>query len=388
MKPPASLDHWRDYFRGADSDIFQINDHAIMVAAADSPIKFKTKRDKIAELLFSCRVARCNGCDHLELSIPGEDTAVDEVGGGSKESNNQIVRNNYSYEDEAEALSDAIEEFSIVSKEVVRIKEVLINKDHETHQVIIESLRKLKLMSLDVDILKSTEIGKAVNGLRKHGSDQIRQLAKTLIAEWKELVDQWVNTTKDIAEGAGGTPESANPSVVDEEEEEGAFPSLPYDVDIFTPEANGFEILNGDFFDSLDFDGNPCDSGEYDTSREHERRTQKRRPKGTQMRIQDASFRSIKPSSLADRTRRPLKQEQKRKAPGPQQEKLKGLGADAKFEFAKRKLQESYQQHDKAKKQRTIQVLETIPKQGSSAAQKPQLKRPGMNNRNWSDRRK
>ena len=131
MKPPASLDHWRDYFRRADSDIFQIIDHAIMVAAADSPIKFKSRRDKIAELLFSCRVARCNGCDHLELSIPGEDTAVDEVGGGSKESNNQIVRNNYSYEDEAEALSDAIEEFSIVSKEVVRIKEVLINKDHE-----------------------------------------------------------------------------------------------------------------------------------------------------------------------------------------------------------------------------------------------------------------
>ena len=57
--------------------------------------------------------------------------------------------------------------------------------------------------------------------------------------------------------GAEGTPESANPSVVDEEdeEEEEAFPSLPYDVDIFTPEANGFEMLNGDFFDSLDFDG-------------------------------------------------------------------------------------------------------------------------------------
>ncbi|KAG5408083.1 hypothetical protein IGI04_004402 [Brassica rapa subsp. trilocularis] len=391
MKPPASLDHWRDYFRRADSDIFQIIDHAIMVAAADSPIKFKTKRDKIAELLFSCRVARCNGCDHLELSVPGEDTAVGG-GGGSKESNKQIVGNNYSYEDdEAEALSDAIEEFSLVSKEVVRIKEVLINKDHETHEVIIESLRKLKLMSLDVDILKvvltqSTEIGKAVNGLRKHGSDQIRQLAKTLIAEWKELVDQWVNTTKDIA---GGTPESANPSVVDEEEEEGAFPSLPYDVDIFTPEANGFEMLNGDFFDSLDFDGNPCDSGEYNTSREHERRkTQKRRPEGgIQMKIHDASFRSIKPSSLADRTRRPLKQEQKRKATGPQQEKLKGLGADAKFEFAKRKLQESYQHHENAKKQRTIQVLETIPKQGG-AAQKPQLKRPGMNNRNWSNGRK
>jgi hypothetical protein len=148
--------------------------------------------------------------------------------------------------------------------------------------------------------------------------------------------------------GAEGTPESANPSVLDEEE---AFPSLPYDVDIFTPEPNGFEISH--FFDSLDFDGNPRNSEEHNTSREHERRPQniaKRKPEGTQMRIQDAPFRSIKPSSATDfdGTRRPVKQsteqrmknetvsvhksekpmiqrkpvvtEQKRKAPGPQQE--------------------------------------------------------------------
>ncbi|KAJ4911650.1 putative mediator of RNA polymerase II transcription subunit 26b [Raphanus sativus] len=399
MKPSASLDEWREYFRrGGDSDIFQIIDHAIMVAAADSPNQFKSRRDRIAELLFSCRVCRCTGCDHVELSVPGDD----EVDGGSKENssrgdnNNQIV-SNYSFDEEAEALSAAIEEFSIVSKEVVRIKEMLLNRDDEPHSVILESLRKLKLMSLNVDILKSTEIGKAVNGLRKHASDHIRQLAKTLIAEWKELVDRWVNTTKDLA-GAGGTPESANPSVVDQEE---AFPSLPYDVDIFTPEANGFEILNGDFFDSLHFD-DPCNSEEYNTSREHERRkTQKR----TQMRIQeDAPFRSIKPSSTsADGTRRPLKHEMvslhksqmkplatehKRKAPGPQQQKLKGLDADAKFEFAKRKLQERYQHHENAKKQRTIQVLETIPKQASATAQKPQLKRPGKNNRSWSNGRR
>ncbi|CAN6810051.1 unnamed protein product [Brassica oleracea] len=389
MKPQqsaASLDRWRDYFRRGDSDIFEIIDHAIMVAATDCRIKFKSRRDKIAELLFSCRDTRCTGCHHhhSELSLPGDDEAVD----GSKESKanssrgenshiNQIV-GCYSYDDEAEALSDAIEEFSMVSKEVVRIKEIFLDKEDES--VIVESLRKLKLMSLDVDVLKSTEIGKAVNGLRKHGSDKIRQLAKTLIAEWKELVDQWVNTTKEIA--------------VDEEEE---FPSLPYGVDIFTPEANGFEMLNGDFFDSLDFDGNPWNSGEYNTSREDQRRPQ--------MRIQEASFRSIKPPSSADGTRRPLKQNTEQKFKNdmvslhksenpmiqrrkPPQEKLKGLDADAKFEFAKRKLQESYQQHDKAKKQRTIQVLETIPKQGGGAAQKPQLKRPGMNNRSWSNGRK
>lgn len=101
------------------------------------------------------------------------------------------------------------------------------------------------------------------------------------------------------------------------------------------------------------FVSDPRNSGEYNTSREHERRPQniaKRRPEGTQMRIQDAPFRSIKPSSATDfdGTRRPLKQnteqrmksemvsvhksekpmiqrkplvtEHKRKAPGPQQE--------------------------------------------------------------------
>lgn len=148
MKPPqaASLDRWRDYFRRGDSDIFEIIDHAIMVAATDCPIKFKSRRDKIAELLFSCRVTRCcTGCHHhhhREISLTGEDEAVD-VGAGSKESKanssrgdnnhiNQIVSNNYNnYDDEAEALSDAIEEFSLVSKEVVRIKEILLNRDDE-----------------------------------------------------------------------------------------------------------------------------------------------------------------------------------------------------------------------------------------------------------------
>lgn len=51
----------------------------------------------------------------------------------------------------------------------------------------------------------------------------------------------------------------------------------------------------------------PCNSGEYNTSREDQRRPHKRRPEGrTQMRIQDPP---IKPSSsLSDGTRRPLKQ--------------------------------------------------------------------------------
>ncbi|CAH8277244.1 unnamed protein product [Arabidopsis lyrata] len=37
------------------------------------PKRFKSRREKISELLFSCRVNRCIRCDHLELTIPGDD---------------------------------------------------------------------------------------------------------------------------------------------------------------------------------------------------------------------------------------------------------------------------------------------------------------------------
>ncbi|XP_010552906.1 PREDICTED: probable mediator of RNA polymerase II transcription subunit 26b [Tarenaya hassleriana] len=458
MKPSGSLDSWRDYFRRADSDIFEIIDHAVMVAATDCPKEFKSRRDRIAELLFSCRVSRCTGCDHLELSVPGDDEANrgrkiavnadrdddddDGVGndnddddgyngfeaGGSKESKanssrgdnhidettnlniNQIV-SNYSY-GEAEALSDEIEETTVILGEVTRIKDILLNSEEQPKSTLFDSLRKLQLMSLSVDVLKATEIGKAVNGLRKHGSDKIRHLAKTLIAEWKELVDQWVNTTREIA-GAGDTPESANPSVVDEEE---GLPSPPMDEGaLFATGHVGLEL--GQFFDGMeDFDGNPRNSGEYSKNRDNERNPQniaKRRSEVTnKARIvakdnnswrQEAPVRSIKP----DEPRRALKQsieerrksekpviqrrqlsvaEQRPKVSGHEEEKLKGLAEDAKFEFTKRKLQESYQQHENAKRQRTIQVLETIPKQGN--AQKPQFKRPGLNNRHWANGRR
>ena len=38
------------------------------------------------------------------------------------------------------------------------------------------------MIDYEIVLSQSTEIGKAVNGLRNHGSDKIRQLAKTLIA--------------------------------------------------------------------------------------------------------------------------------------------------------------------------------------------------------------
>lgn len=147
----GSLDNWRNYFRSANGDIFDIIDHAVMVAALDCPKEFKLRRDRIAEKLFTCKLTRCSGCDRVELAVPsGNEFDDDEEdckrdgcefeAGGSKESkvnscrddhvSNQIV-SNFSSGDIAEALTDEIEEESQVVGEVLRIKEILHNSRDE-----------------------------------------------------------------------------------------------------------------------------------------------------------------------------------------------------------------------------------------------------------------
>ncbi|KAJ6380770.1 hypothetical protein OIU77_029632 [Salix suchowensis] len=444
-----SLDYWRDYFRTASSDIFGIIDHAILVAASDCPKEFKSRRDRIAECLFSCRLIKCSGCNRVELAVPGHDEGVsddtgccskrrdgdnsgglggdddddDDVeididdggfeyeGGGSKGSkvnssnrdndidngevnvNDQLVRN-FSYGD-AEALTDEIEEVSQTVDEVLRIKDILYNNQDESDSVLLESLRKLRLMALTVDTLKATEIGKAVNVLRKHGSKQIRYLARTLIEDWKVLVDEWYSTANAIR-GDEGTPDSVNPSVVDEEE---GLPSPPLDEGaFFATQPTSMELSQ--FFDGMDDDGNPRNSGEF--IKNH---VLSKDNKSQQMRRQEAIVKASKPLKANSGPGRPLKQnvEQKmnqepklirktdnitsqRNPPTGHQDKLKSsyeVDVQMKLEATKRKLQERYQQAENAKRQRTIQVMELhdLPKQGHVLKNQPI--RPGNHNRHW-----
>lgn len=155
----GSLDDWRNYFRTANWDIFDIIDHAIMVAATDCPKEFKLRRDRIAERLFSCRLTKCSGCERVELAIPNDDVEEDDEervcksgfdrdggefeAGASKESKVNDSRDdqgemntnhvsNYSYGD-AEALTDEIEEQNQIVGEVLRIKEILLAREEEVY---------------------------------------------------------------------------------------------------------------------------------------------------------------------------------------------------------------------------------------------------------------
>eukprot|EP01018_Ginkgo_biloba_P028503 Gb_30192 [translate_table: standard] len=426
----GSMDKWRKFFEGAGADIWSVIEYAIVVAASDRPKEFRRRRDRIAQRLYVSRMVRCCECDAVTLAEPEDVDEDDDIKGVLTEchdkDNDKVTSStddadmnrvsNYSY-DEAEALTEEIEEESQVLREVYRIKDILANPDESDNQ-LYESLRRLELMQLSVETLKATEIGKQVNRLRKHSSKEIRSMVKMLISGWKDLVDEWVKTAGNVAAAAiaGTSPDSVSPAVVDDEN---GLPSPPLDEGAFlATQTTSIEISK--FFDGMDDDGNPriaeeleneeCDYGEKRSTVEHYHNRKQsvyqsnvtrdgghcgkhetvvgnmeRGEMRSSSQIQaDSDLQSNRVSS-SNRTigssgpGRPLN---KPKSPDD-------ASARVKFEAAKRRLQEGYQQAENAKKQRTVQVmdLQDLPKQGSNHA-KPFLGKPSSQNRQWMNNRR
>ncbi|KAG1363857.1 putative mediator of RNA polymerase II transcription subunit 26b [Cocos nucifera] len=127
-------------------------------------------------------------------------------------------------------------------EEILRIKKIIATKHDQSNSVLFDSWRRLQLMELSVETLKATKIGRAVNGLWKHDSKQIRHLVCTLIDGWKVLVDEWVSATAAIADNS-----PASPSVVDEE----GLPSPPLDERALLATQTTCIQLS-EFFDGMD----------------------------------------------------------------------------------------------------------------------------------------
>ncbi|KAL7092978.1 hypothetical protein ACP275_11G014700 [Erythranthe tilingii] len=425
--PAALLDKWRDYFRGANSDIFSIIEHAIMVAASDYPYDFKLKRDRIAEMLFTCKSTKCFGCDRIQLSVPPSAAVCSTKSGGdcddnqrksgtthdggSKESKvnsggnydgdddyhrevmvmnvNQISDNSYGHDDVV-LLTDLIDEENQFFEEVIRIKEIIERSEQESDEALFDSLRRLQLMRLSVEILKVTGIGKTVNSLRKHKSLEIRNLVKTLVKDWKSMVDDAWADAKAATSGADVTTECGKTSAVQQEEEEAGLPSPPLDEGAFFATPTSMEFSK--FFDGIDDNGNPQNSGEFDKNRENGRE------RSIEESVLNKQVLPVKPSGphngesgpgrpkVALQSKVQQKSDgdamQKKPVPNHQQAKLNFSNEDSvqtKLEGAKRKLQERYKEIANAKKQRTIQVVELndLPKQ--NLQKKNQQTRPRNN---------
>ncbi|PKU66392.1 probable mediator of RNA polymerase II transcription subunit 26b [Dendrobium catenatum] len=179
----GSLDYWRKLFNSATSDIFELINKAILVAAEDFPNEFKDRRDMIVEKLYTCHLFLNNG-DAESLKEVKKNSNTNNL-----EENDQIVKNSN---------TDNLEENDQIVGEVMRIKEVILSNNQlhesESYSILYESLRALQQMQLSVDVLDITKIGQTVSAMRKHNSRKIRKLVRCLIQSWRVLVDEWVNS--------------------------------------------------------------------------------------------------------------------------------------------------------------------------------------------------
>lgn len=166
MSSRNNLDKWRNYFRNCNSNIFDIIENGIKVAALDSPQEFKSKRDRIAEILYTSNFSnllKCVECDKEELCTQAAEKKVEEVSGGRKDGTDDIggddlkapekkktnhpsaeasvnsVENIVSYKD-AEALTAKIDEEAHTFGQVLKIKKILENHKNEVSLIHLFSI--------------------------------------------------------------------------------------------------------------------------------------------------------------------------------------------------------------------------------------------------------
>ncbi|XWS74529.1 hypothetical protein CRYUN_Cryun01aG0005600 [Craigia yunnanensis] len=73
---------------------------------------------------------------------------------------------------------------------------VKVKEEKESEDSLVDLLQSLADMDITFQALKETDIGRHVNKLRKHSSNDVRRLVKQLVRKWKEIVDEWVRVNQ------------------------------------------------------------------------------------------------------------------------------------------------------------------------------------------------
>ncbi|GFP83820.1 probable mediator of RNA polymerase ii transcription subunit 26b [Phtheirospermum japonicum] len=329
------LDKWRDYFRTANSDIFSIIEHAIMVAASDCPYDFKLKRDRIAETLFNCKITKCFGCDRIELSVPKIDGA-EKIGNDDDDKyKSGIIENGGSKDTKESKVNSSRDDY---------------NDDGDDHH------RDIMEMHMN-------------NNNNHHVRDDCYGDAEALTDEIEE--EKWRPEKRDII-----IPKR-NCEIRDH-------PNAPLNDDMRGENKRNQEPM-------LRKQVPPC---KPNRPVKDERGSVRPKP----LNCENGTTRPKPVSQLKAKNEIMVQQKSDKgtiqKKPIPlQREKLNGNNealVRTKLEAAKRKLQERYQEAENAKKQRTIQVVELhdLPKQGF--IQRNQQTRPSgtHQHRQWANGRR
>ncbi|KAJ9703946.1 hypothetical protein PVL29_005292 [Vitis rotundifolia] len=183
-------DEFRLILRNSGVDVWEFINTAISVAYSDYGDELRHRRDGIVERMYMS--SRCGSCN-LRYQHSGLDKGCDEEKEDEKDDEKdksprtpQSINRSGS-EDRYGGLLDEEE------ARILDIKEHLEAPD-QPDDSIVDLLQTLADMDITFKALKETDIGRHVNRLRKHPSNDVRRLVKHLVRKWKDLVDEWVKS--------------------------------------------------------------------------------------------------------------------------------------------------------------------------------------------------
>lgn len=193
------LDEFRSILSSSGLDVWGIIDAAITVASMEYSGELKHRRDGIVERLYAQQ--QCRSCD-VNVNPQQQPNGVgrtitkevnDDEGGGGGDSplTPQSIPQDEEEDEEQDPYGGL---FDDEQTKILRIKEQL-EDPHQSEDSVIDLLQTLSDMDLTFKGLKETDIGRHVNRLRKHPSNEVRTLVKHLVRKWKELVDEWVGSS-------------------------------------------------------------------------------------------------------------------------------------------------------------------------------------------------
>ncbi|KAK6924197.1 Transcription factor IIS, N-terminal [Dillenia turbinata] len=211
--------------RNAGVDIWALIETAIDVARREFGDELKSRREGIIEKLFAC-YPPCDNCfsDQVKNKSNGDGGFLENKTPTSqfrreitpeKESSPSTDRD---VDEELDrCFGDPIDD---EQRKILTIKEHLEDPD-QTEDSLVDLLQTLADMDITFTALQETDIGRHVNRLRKHSSNEVRRLVKQLVRKWKDLVDEWVkmntpgeitaSTLIDGSSGSGSDKTNAEP---------------------------------------------------------------------------------------------------------------------------------------------------------------------------------
>ncbi|GAB4848291.1 hypothetical protein Ancab_002957 [Ancistrocladus abbreviatus] len=327
------LDDFRSILGNSGADIWTFIETAITVASLDYGSELQDRRDRIVRKLYTDVAPVCRNCDFdrrgsngykskpvlvesrreressHEPESKGDSPMTPVFGDADAHDNDDDARLNHAADDE--------------QRRILAIKEQ-IEDPHQSEDSLVDLLQSLADMDITFNALKETDIGRHVNRLRKHPSNDVRRLVKQLVRKWKDLVDDWVRLNN-----SGELQSSA--LIAD-----GDSPQLG----VSKNQQNGHQQVP-----DFGYSPNPHNGSYGSSEQEPKAKTAPPRRDPPPKPSQNAA---ASPSSSA---------------PPPNRQREVAIDPE-RLASARKRLQENYQEAQNARKQRTIQVMDIheIPK--------------------------